>query len=372
MRLSFSHGIRIAGVLASLWVAASFAYADDFRLESITLPVPLLDGEKVNTVIEASGVEPIGDGRRLLVAHDKDPALYIVDTETGRILGEPLTSPHFPKKNEAGPKWEGMARDSDDNLYLIGAHNGKNDEERTTKSVLIRFRLTNGDLPSIDDASITTWHVARSLEAGLKAEGLAPEQVAKRKVEGLSIREHKSEGAPVHRELYIGLREPKEKIHVFMADITAAPSPDADLELKPAFSFTADQREGEASELTSLEYVPELAGFLVVTASEDAANAFHGNTLWFVADGETTRSSKDRDLRGRHEGRRAHDPGCRKAGPANGRQALDRLRQRRPCHSHPQSRSAGDARSTGALTLGARARWRESAVFADGPGVNNV
>jgi hypothetical protein len=292
MRLSFCHGMRIAGVLASLWIAAPLASADDFRLESVTLPVPLLNGAKVNTVIEASGVEPIGDGRRLLVAHDKDPALYIVDTATGRILGEPLTSPHFPKKNEAGPKWEGMARDSDGNFYLIGAHNGKTDEERSTKSVLIRFRLTRGELPTIDDASITTWHVARSLEAGLKAQGLSPEQVAKRKVEGLSIREQKSDGAPARRELYIGLREPKDKIHVFKADITATPSPDAELELEPAFSFPADKREGEASELTSLEFVPELGGFLVVTASEDAANAFHGNSLWFVADGETTRAHK--------------------------------------------------------------------------------
>ena len=176
MRLSFYHGMRIAGVLASLCVAAPFASADDFQLESATLPVPLLDGGKVNTVIEASGVEPIGDGQRLLVAHDKDPALYVVDTETGRILGEPLTSPHFPKKNEAGPKWEGMARDSDGNFYLIGAHNGKTDEERATKSVLIRFRLKDGESPTIDDASITTWHVARSLEAALKAEGMPPKR----------------------------------------------------------------------------------------------------------------------------------------------------------------------------------------------------
>ena len=258
MKLSFLHGMRIAGVLASVLVAAPVVSADDFHLESVALPVPLLDGAKVNTVIEASGVEPIGDGRRLLVAHDKDPALYIVDTLNGRILGEPLTSPHFPKKNEGGPKWEGMARDSDGNFYLIGAHNGKTDEERATKSVLIRFRLTNGDLPTIDDASVTTWNVARSLEAGLKAEGMTPEQVGKRKVEGLSIREQKSDGAPARRELFIGLREPKDKIHVFVADITATPSPDAELELKPAFSFPADKREGEASELTSLEYVPEL------------------------------------------------------------------------------------------------------------------
>ena len=295
MSLSFLRPVRIAGLLvslASLCVAASNTNAGDLRLEAVNLPVPLLGDGKVNVVIEASGVEPIGDGHRLLIAHDKDPALYVVDTETGRIVGDALTSPHFPKKNEAGPKWEGMARDSDGNFYLIGAHNGKTDEERNTKSVLIRFRLKDGELPTIDDASITTWHVARSLEAALKAEGMPPEEIARRKVEGLSIREHKTDGAPVRRELYIGLREPKDKIHVFMADISGSPSPDAELELKPAFAFPADRREGEASELTSLEYVPELAGFLVVTASEDAANAFHGNTLWFVADGETNRAQK--------------------------------------------------------------------------------
>jgi hypothetical protein len=30
----------------------------------------------------------------------------------------------------------------------------------------------------------------------------------------------------------------------------------------------------------------------VVTASEDADNAFHGNILWFVADGQTDRAEK--------------------------------------------------------------------------------
>jgi hypothetical protein len=283
---------RSALLLGTFVLAPALARAGDFRLESVTIPVPLLDGAKVNTVIEASAVEPVGDGHRLLVAHDKDPALFIVDTEHGQIIGEPLTSPHFPKKNDAGPKWEGMARDSDGNYYLIGAHNGKTDAERATKSVLIRFRLTEGDSPTIDDASIITWHVGRSLEAALKAEGMSPEQVATRKVEGLSIREQKSDGAPARRELFIGLREPKDKIHVLLADITAPPSPDAELELKPAFSFPAEKREGEASELTSLEYVPALAGFLVVTASEDATNAFHGNTIWFVADGDTNRAQK--------------------------------------------------------------------------------
>ena len=90
----------------------------------------------------------------------------------------------------------------------------------------------------------------------------------------------------------IGLRAPTDKVRAFVADISASPSPDAELELKPLFTFEAEPREGFTSELTSLEYVPALGGFLVVTASEDESNAFHGNTLWFVADGATEPAEK--------------------------------------------------------------------------------
>src|SRR5262249_12051974 len=44
--------------------------------------------------------------------------------------------------------------------------------------------------------------------------------------------------------------------------------------------------------LTSLEYAPALGGTLVVTASEDEANVFHGNTLWFVPDVESGSARK--------------------------------------------------------------------------------
>jgi hypothetical protein len=307
--------LRIALLLGMVDLVPALALADEFRLESVTLPAPLLDDGKVNTVIEASGVEPIGDGHRLLVAHDKDPSLYIVETATGRILGAPIDSPHFPKKNDAGPKWEGMASDSEGNFYLIGAHNGKTVEERATKSVLIRFRLSDGDSPAIDDASITTWHVARGLEAALKSEGLSPEEVAARKVEGLTVRENKDRDGRAHRELFVGLREPKDKVRVFMTEISTPPSPDADLELKLAFAFPAEPREGQASELTSLEYVPELSGFLVVTASEDKANAFHGNTLWFVADGQTSQARRVATFEVAMKAEGLAILGCQKDGP---------------------------------------------------------
>ena len=109
-------GDFIAGAIGCV---PSAAVAQEFRLEAVSLPMPLLVGGKVDRVIEASGVEPIGDGRRLLVAHDKHPALFVVDTATGRVLGEPITSPKFPAPRAlGGPKWEGMARDSEGNLLL--------------------------------------------------------------------------------------------------------------------------------------------------------------------------------------------------------------------------------------------------------------
>lgn len=289
-RLRFA--IRLLLILGTINLISAGSQADEFRLESATLPAPLIDDGKVNTVIEASGVEPIGDGRRFLVAHDKNPALYVVELNGGRILGPPITSPRFPQANGAGPKWEGMSRDGEGNFYLIGAHNGKTDEERATKNVLIRFRLKDGDPAAIDDASIVRWHLARSLEMSLKAAGLPAGEVAKRKIEGLTIREMKTPDGKLRRDLVIGLREPSDKVRAFTADITNPPSPDGELELKPAFAFEAEPREGVTSQLTSLEYVPELEGFLVATASEDTSNAFHGNILWFVPNRETSHAEK--------------------------------------------------------------------------------
>jgi hypothetical protein len=278
--------------LALLFAPTTTAFADEFRLEAASVPAPFLNNGKTDTVIEASGVEPIGDGRTFLVAHDKLPALHVVDAATGRLLGAPITSARFPEPSMIGPKWEGMALDSDGNYYLIGAHVGKTDEERTAKSYLFRFRLKTGTpAPEIDDASVVRWNIARSLENVMRAEGLSPEQVGKRKIEGLAIRARTVDGTN-RRDLVIGLRDPGDRVRTYAADITANPSPDAELELKPLFSFEAEPREGVPSQLTSLEYVSALGGFLVVTATEDADNVFHGNTLWFVPDGSTGQAQK--------------------------------------------------------------------------------
>jgi hypothetical protein len=289
MTARFPKPLRPLMALAALGLVAPTAGAQDsrLRLESATLPRPLIDGAKVDVVIEASGVEPIGDGRRFLVAHDKAPALHVVDLASGRLVGAPLASAKFPPQTKTGPKWEGMARDSEGTFYLVGAHSGKTDAERDEKSVLIRFRLKDGsgDAPAIDDDSVVRWQIARPVESALKAAGLDDARVAKRKIEGLTVRERDGK-----RELVVGLREPGDKVRAFVADITKAPSPDSELELKPLFAFEAMPREGVQAQLTTLEYIPALGGFLLNTATEDDDNAFHGNTLWFVADGVTDRA----------------------------------------------------------------------------------
>ncbi len=85
-------------------------------------------------------------------------------------------------------------------------HVGKTDEERASKSVLLRFRLKDSDQPAIDDASVVRWDIARSLESALKAAGLDAKAVGQRKIEGLAVRESKKADGSACRELVIGLR----------------------------------------------------------------------------------------------------------------------------------------------------------------------
>src|SRR3954454_6723264 len=44
------------------------------------------DDPEVDSLLEASGVETLGDGRLVLVAHDKNEKLYVVERQTGRIV----------------------------------------------------------------------------------------------------------------------------------------------------------------------------------------------------------------------------------------------------------------------------------------------
>ena len=176
----------------------------------------------MDVVIEPSGVAPLGDGRRVLVAHDKAAPTLCRRRRHGRGRTAPLGSPKFSPKIATGPKWEGMARDSEGNYYLVDSHSGKSDEERAACSAVVRFRLREGRPPAIDDASVVRWDIARPLEAALRAQRLDEKRVAEQKIGGLAIRE-----VGGRRQLVIGVTQPDDKVRAFAADITAAPSPDA-------------------------------------------------------------------------------------------------------------------------------------------------
>jgi hypothetical protein len=269
------------------WTALGSARAGDVTVVPVTAPLPFFeaaDSNRQDTAIEASGVEPIGDGRLLLVAHDKEAPLRVVEVATGRQIGPPLTSQRFPGPTITAPKWEGMARDSAGFYYVVGSHSGATDIDRDAHAQLFRFRLLertsdSGAPLAIDEASVVSWRIAGPLVKALQREGLGDKAVDKRKVEGLTIRE--SAG---RRELVLGLREPDDLVRVFAADITTLPAPDAKLPLTRLFAFPAGERAGVRLQLTSLEYLPAWKGFLVVTATEDDRNVFHGNALWFVSD----------------------------------------------------------------------------------------
>lgn len=234
---------------------------------------------KVDLILEASGVEPIGtDGKLVLVAHDKNEALFVVETATGRIVSDPISCESFPTGLKTGPKWEGMARDNAGNFYVIGSHSGKTEAEKLEKTHIIRFRLKDeGSHPTIDAKSVTHWKGSASLAAALALDVKDPLEQFKLKIEGLTVRQIAGKN-----ELVVGLREPGDQVRVFAAELTD--SSDSELSFRPLFKFSAGKLEGIQSMLTSMEYLPAWKGFLVVTATEDVGNIFHGNTLWFVPD----------------------------------------------------------------------------------------
>lgn len=270
--------------------------ADEFRVENETLPIPFSvpaetvgEPPKIDREIEASAIQAIGDGRFVLVAHDRSAALYVVETASGRTIGKPITCDRFPNDATIPPKWEGLARDDSGWFYVTGTFGGKADEDRAARSFLFRFRLTGdaiaGNL-AIDNSTVRRWDIAAALKDVLGRELTDPAAVDKRKVEGLTVRSVPSAvaGNAGRLELIFGLREPGDLVRTFVADISKTPEDGAVLALSPLFSFYAGSREGVPCQLTSLEYVPQWHGFLIVTATEDDQNVFHGNTLWILSD----------------------------------------------------------------------------------------
>jgi len=162
-------------------------------------------------------------------------------------------------------------------------------------SYLLAFRVTGGGADNkafaVDEASVARYDITGALARdGLY--NLNDPTKSRVKIEGLTVRTVRSGsalGAPVRRELVVGLREPDDPVTVYAADITSRPSATsgnaASLPLRKLFTFAAGTREGNTrSQMASLDYAPALGGFLVVTSSEDKDNKYHGNTLYFLPD----------------------------------------------------------------------------------------
>ena len=286
-----------AAFLSVLLALGAPVVADEIQVELAPPPLPFLlhrplmaaDSTALDMVLEASAVEPIGDGRLLLVADDKVNGLMVVEAATGLRVGPPLTSTAFPSE---GAKWEAMARDDAGAYYLIGSHSGR-PSELAAHSYLLRFRLKGGGADgaalAIDESSVTRFDIAEALaREGLY--NLADPTKNRVKIEGLAVRSVAAGVAAAGQQLVIGLREPDTPITAYAAQIpsgttgTGAPQR---LALRKLFTFPAGTRESVRSQLSSLEYVPGWQGFLIVTSSEDNDNKYHGNTLWFKPDGQS-------------------------------------------------------------------------------------
>jgi hypothetical protein len=280
------HGLTLMGLLA---FGGSMVLADSIKVEPEGVPVAIYrtgaspsDPIQIEGKVEASAVEPIGDGKYVLIAHDKASELYVVEAATGKIVGPAVTSDALPPTTASGPKFEGMARDSKGNYYAIGSHSGKTDDERGQRAHLLRFRfkgdLKPGEKPTVAPASVKRFDAWASLKTALAKDS---SEVEKLKIEGLAIREIPATIAkPAKVQVFIGLREPSDLVRVFAADL----KDDQPLSFEKFFAFDAGLREGVQATLTSLTYVPAWQGFFIITASEDKDNAFHGNTLYFLAD----------------------------------------------------------------------------------------
>ncbi len=261
------------------------------------------DGKSIQDMIEPSAVEPIGKaGNHLLIADDKDDgtgkSLAIVETKTGTVI---KLLDNF-QNSTRNPKWEAMAKDGG-YFYVISSHGfdpGDNAAKLAARSRLIRFKLVNEAINNPAEfavelnPAVIEFDIKESLEA-LGVYNPDPEKISleKRvKIEGMAIRTLKG-----RKQLVIGFREPfdaKSRVQVYYADLPPENEikPMTTLTLAPFFQFAAGRPNGSPVpfKLSSIEYIPELKGFIVLTSTEDGNNAFYGNALWFVRDADIEKS----------------------------------------------------------------------------------
>jgi len=212
--------------------------------------------------IEASGIEPVGDGT-FIVADDRKRDMLLVDSQ-----GSIINSLTMPAGLGEYPKWEAMAKDGAD-YYVIGSHQG----ERW--SHLLRFRV-NGKQKEM------------MVEAGSLREyklDLGPCKLPNLRIEGLTIRQ---------RQLVVGLREDSERARVCAGDLPTGEN--QTIKVKPLFALKTPKTQRADWHLSALDYVSG-RGYLVLMSTEYGNNEFDGNKVWFVSDrilgGQKTGTSPD-------------------------------------------------------------------------------
>lgn len=261
--------------LACFCVPASIGV--DVRAQEITMQAPTLAFKPTPDVrdvksIEPSGVEPIGDGKYLLVADDNASALLVVEAQTAEVVNT-LPIPGYPV--ESRPDWEAMAKDSQGKYYLIASHKSSGNYH------LLCFHLDgeNGNTPGkyaivleAAQPNVKIWF--DGIRKTLK--GTVPE------IEGLAVWENEG-----RKELVFGVRQKgQETILVYHGAIINGEIPT----VEAFFKFEAPPRMEDTTKIgwhiSSIEHTAEWGGgFLIVTSSEEGPK-FYGSKIWFVSKGD--------------------------------------------------------------------------------------
>lgn len=221
----------------------------------------LIELEKLNNKEigehDTSAIERINDDY-FLIADDDSAELLVVNGKTGEMHKNRPKGKNF----QFGYDWEAMTKDRDNFFYLIGSK----------QNFILRFKIDVCDNFKVIEES--------KLEINLKS---LPQNV---EIEGLAVRNLDGK-----KELIVGLRKKSESGHIqtFFAELTAD---NKLLEFTERFDFYAGKaekitkKESYQFHLSSLEYIPELKGFLIMTSTENNSGIFFGSTLWFISDAD--------------------------------------------------------------------------------------
>jgi hypothetical protein len=265
---------------------ASQSFSQTVQVERAEKPIPFPGPSAGDAPPEISAVEFIDNaGVLLLTADDENKKLAIVKSSGGETTLVKLRD--FP---DGKPKFEGLARDELGIFYVLGGHAvkaGETDPKKLkVRSSIFRFELSSmGTDPSaikIDPTKVVELDIKEALKSFGYSAVIAENKV---KLEGLAIRAIKGAGnSESSRELFVGLREPGSPVRILVFDITnSAKTTFSKSDIKQVITFDAGKSENVDFLLSSIEYIPEWNGFVILTSTENPADSsFHGNALWFL------------------------------------------------------------------------------------------